>query len=432
MKKKPTNLPFLLNRAKKIERNKKKRLGKKYMSWKRIDYTQSEKYVADSKLRRVLKDKGFYQRDRHYSADKNIGRVIMPVIFCLVRNPEETICTLRKINYMLHVVKVKSLYLDYSKCEFLGLGASVIMDAMVMMERVERTRKQSDLIVEGNYPNTDEALQMFLVSGLIKHLEIKDTRKVESPRIERLDPFMKSCDSNELTNKVIDYYDRCLKRNGYQLTPEGINYFNELAGEIIDNLENHSGKNGTWYVSGHFEQSKNEELGKGSLVFISIGNTIYESLKETASNDIRLKLDTYFHKQYGNLANIRNKERSWTMLALQYMISRLNNSEDPDRGTGTIKFIESFTALGNTSGDDRPLMSVISGGIQIIFDGTYKILYNDKKIPVIAFNKDNDLNKKPDGNVVKLLQNKFPGVIISIEFYVDKKYLTKVRNESRN
>ena len=74
-------------------------------------------------------------------------------------------------------------------------------------------------------------------------------------------------------------------------------------------------------------------------------------------------------------------------------------------------------------------MSITSGGVQVLFDGTYKIqnqIVNGKKIPVIAFNDNNDISQPPDNNAVRLLSNTFPGVIISVEFYVDSKYLSGI------
>ena len=75
-------------------------------------------------------------------------------------------------------------------------------------------------------------------------------------------------------------------------------------------------------------------------------------------------------------------------------------------------------------------MTIISGNTHIMFDGTYNLSEKKTKngnIQVIAFNKENDLRKRPDPNYVKLLKNRFPGVIISLEFYLDKMYLDKLK-----
>lgn len=431
MKKNHIDLRFQMNRADKIERNRIKRRRKKYIPRRSVKFLlqhnrrESKNYIS-FRLHKVLQLKNFCRGDRHYRNDFKKNVIIIPKVFCLTRNPDETIDTLQSLNYILTKTKTEELYFDYSQCSFLGLGASVITDAIVLSGEKERSRRASPIVFTGSYPKTSEALQVFLVSGLVKHLGVEDISEIEIPQVERLDPFMRSFDPNELTNKVIDYYNRCLKRNKCQLSELGINYLNGLAGEIIDNLKNHSGDYGTWYVSGHFNQDANRSLGKGTLVFISVGNTIYESLRATASKATVAKLRRYTNKQYGAIVGDRDEERAWTTLSLQYRISRLNTIEHPDRGTGTIKFIESFTELGRTYNDEKPLMSIVSGGVRILFDGTYRIQkqnIGDKDVPVIAFNVDNDLSKRPDSKAVGLLRNRFPGVIISVEFYVDEKYL---------
>lgn len=433
MKKSCTKFRFWVNRAKKIERHRIKRKRKKYIPWKLVrklsDYDYQLSGGSNFKLRKVLRSKKFYRRDKRYRNSFERHTIVIPRIFCLTRNPNETINTLQIINYMITKTKITELFFDYSQCIFLGLGASVITDMIVLSGREERHKQFKSITFKGSYPKVDEALQVFLASGLVKHLGVEEVANLKIPQIERLDPFIKNHDPNELTNRVIDYYNRCLKRNHRQLSPLGIDRLNELAGEIIDNLKNHSGVDGTWYVSGHFRQDEDRSLGRGSLVFISIGSTIYESLKETASRETEKKLKTYTAKQYGKFVGPRDEERAWTTLSLQYRISRLNTTESPDRGTGTIKFIESFTELGQTHDNDKPSMSITSGGVQVLFDGTYKIqnqIVNGKKIPVIAFNDNNDISQPPDNNAVRLLSNTFPGVIISVEFYVDSKYLSGI------
>lgn len=42
---------------------------------------------------------------------------------------------------------------------------------------------------------------------------------------------------------------------------------------------------------------------------------------------------------------------------------------------------------------------------------------------IITFNKEQDLDLPPDKNYVKRLNNRFPGTIISMEFYIDRNYI---------
>lgn len=433
MKKTIVKINFERNRVNKIARNKKKRKNKKN-NYNKNYFLQSNKSKQEikTKVQKILEKNEFSKKiDIIYK--KAIIKI--PKEFCFIRNPEQSLEILKKINYFFEKTRIEEIFFDYSECELLGLDASVVMDVIVIDGLKYRKRYNIPTKLNGNYPKTKNAVQVFINSGLLKHLDI--SKNIEDPLIERLEPFVKNKSSLDLTNKVILYYQNCLKRNGYELTLKGIDKFNNLVGEIIDNLGNHSGENGDWFVSGHFAQRENNELGKGTLTFISFGNTIYESLKEpTVSQTIRKKLEAHT-KSHRNLFEIGswNEEMSWTVFALQYKISRLNSKKDPDRGTGTIKFIQNFSIIGKTVESEKPLMTILSGNTHILFDGTYNLknkIVRNKEVPVIAFNKENDLRKRPDKRVVKLLKNKFPGTIITVEFFVDRRYLKSIKEGNNN
>ena len=226
-----------------------------------------------------------------------------------------------------------------------------------------------------------------------------------------------------------------MRRIGYTLNNKGVSYFNELVGEIIGNAKEHSGIDGDWYISGHFSELSKEEYGKGSLCFISMGNTIYYNLINNCKSEETHKKIVEHLKNHKKLFNNGwNKEASVTVFGLQYRISSETDENNIDRGTGTIKFIDKFSKLGKTYNDEKPRMAILSGNTHILFDGTYNLSEKQTekgKAQVIAFNKDNDLKKRPDPNYVKVLKNGFPGVIISLEFHLDKKYFDKIKEEQK-
>ena len=91
--------------------------------------------------------------------------------------------------------------------------------------------------------------------------------------------------------------------------------------------------------------------------------------------------------------------------------------------------------IGANIDNKKSLMSITSGKCQILFDGTYKLeekVNKDKKYYQIAFNDSNNLNNKPDKRFVYNLQNKFPGTIISMEFYLDRKFFNMLLNKEEN
>ena len=410
------------NRCEKIARHKARKK-------KRKSNKKSNKTIELSNSQLVLKKDNFYKKPTICNREKTI--IEIPSIFNLINNPIESLDTLKEINYAFEQGRSKEINFDYSKCYDLGLDASVICDLLVSNGKSYRKNFNKKVKLSGNMPHGYEAGEMFCNSGLLRHLKLFN---LEDRLVERLDPFEVEKNVNAATNKTINYYNRCLQRYGMELNSKGIDYMNSLVGEIIGNADEHSGELGDWYVSGHFTQaSGNLKYGKGSLVFISIGNTIYENLKyNTKSELIQNKLNQHL-KYHKNLFDFTwNEESSLTVLGLQYKISSATDQKHPDRGTGTIEFIDSFSKLGSKIEGDVPKMAILSGRTHILFDGTYNIKEQKKgesMIKTIAFNKENDIKKKPDSKYVKVLENGFPGVIITTNFYVDSRFLKEKEAE---
>ncbi len=416
---------FLKNRSEKIARHKKKRRCKHKNN---NFFSKSNKFIL-KKSQITFDNNNFYKRVNN--CDVKETHINIPENFSLIENPDNSIETLKEINYLFFKSNTNRIVMNYSNCKKLGLEASVITDLIVLNGLNYRKKINHSVKLSGNVPSSYNAGEIFWNSGLLKHLSLS---KVEDPRVERLDPFTITMhDSNYATNETLTYFNNCLLRTGFLLNDDGISYFTRLIGEIIGNAKEHSGSNGEWYVSGHFTQATPGNYGKGCLSFISIGNTIYENLIHNCkSEETKRKINNHL-KAHKSLFNVGfNEEASVTVFGLQYKISSETDENNLDRGTGTIKFIDSFSNLGKTFNNEKPKMTIVSGNTHILFDGTYNLQNmkkNNQEIQVIAFNEENDLYKRPDSNYVKILKNRFPGVIISIEFYLDKMYLIKMREE---
>lgn len=96
--------------------------------------------------------------------------------------------------------------------------------------------------------------------------------------------------------------------------------------------------------------------------------------------------------------------------------------------------MEFFLELGQSLDAPRPpLMTIISGGTKLMFDGTYPM--QDQETPsgqsrkVLAFNSENDLSLAPDPAYVGRFAGFFPGTLVSLEFYLDPRHLSKVGDQ---
>lgn len=414
------NRKIRINKTNKIMRQ---RHREKYHHIKGIKSGKNgKKRYIPNKVIKLLDLKKFYHK---IEKNENIVIIEIPPIFSLITNPEVSIQTLKKIFTAIQNEKVQELFLDYSKCEELGLCASSVTDIIILNGIKYRKIINKPLNTKGNVPKSKEAREIFVISGLVKHLGIS---KIENKNTVRLD-IIKNEEQGKMTDKIIQYYDTCLNTQNYQLTVQGKSKFAHMIGEVLDNVNQHAGELATWYASGHFNIDKDRRDGKCRLVLFDFGDSIYEGLNREDTTEYTKKLLRDKTKEHYNIFNKKwNEEPLWMLYVLQYNVSRKRIDIDDDRGKGTIKLINNFMHIGKNIEGNNPTMAILSGNGYILFDSTYTLKeenINGKKIPIIAFNEENDLSKKPDSKYVKRIDENFPGTMISMEFYLDKEYIEK-------
>lgn len=364
--------------------------------------------------------KNFYCK---ISADNRFTKIKIPKVFSIIKNPEESILKLKEIYSAMMNLRINDIEFDYSECEELGLCASSITDIIVINALKYRRLKNSRIYTHGNYPKSLEAFEIFIISGLPKHLGLTNYKK---GNVKTLD-IIKNEEQTKMSEKIIEYYNECLATQHYSLTPEGKNIFGIMIGEVLDNAKNHGGKLTTYYAAGHFNIENGCEYGKCRLVLFNFGDSIYETLNSEETTEYTKKQLREKIKEHTNLFNRKwNEEPLSTLYSLQYNVSSKRTSEKDNRGKGTIKLINSFLQIGQNIEGKKPIMAIMSGRCHILFDTTYNLkneVINGKQVPIIAFNEDNDLSKVPDNRYVKRTEQYFPGTMISIEFYLDNKYI---------
>lgn len=356
--------------------------------------------------------------------------ITLPLSFSIKNNSRKTIEIIKEITNYFFEENDLELIINCNETTDMDLSALILLDTIIVRGTHYLNKKGYKCFINGYLPKDPQTKEIFIYSGLPKHLNLLGD--VIDKKIEILDPFLTINDTNIETHRIINYYNNCLKRNGYQLNTKGKVFFHSLINEIVDNARIHNGYKEKFYCGGFYsDRSK-----KGQLSIISFGNTIYESLNsETTTEEIKIKINDYIDCQKKFYDINYNEEMAWTVCALQYKISRFNSELTPDRGTGTIRFMEAFMNMGRTVNNDIPEMTLVSGKSQILFDGTYILkeeVINGESIQVIAFNKNNNLKEKPDKKYVKDVGVKFPGVIINVEFFVDRNYLERFKEENDN
>jgi len=394
-----------------------------------IKQNKSQKTYS-SKVITLLHAKKFYTniKDCVYGDSAFIQ---IPKKFSTISNAEETILTIKKLFAVLMNLKVREVFFDYSQCEELGLCASALTDIIALECKKYRKMKNINTHFAGNYPKTEEAKKMLIMSGLPKHLNLFDYK---DSKIKLLD-IMKNKDQDTMTTKIIDYYDECLKTQKYGLSKIGRNAFGRMIGEVIDNCQRHSGKSSTYYAAGYFNIEENQDYGKFRLIIFDFGDTMYETFKIGTSDYTRKLVDEKIRKHTNFFDKKWNEEVLTALYLLQYNVSRTRESANGSGGKGTIDLIENFMKIGMQNDEVKPQMILYSGKSYIYFDTTYKLeeqLIDNKNVKIIAFNKDNSLDIVPDKNYVYKVNEYFPGTMISIEFYLDHKYMDQILEAEKN
>lgn len=377
----------------------------------------------------------------------SVATVRLPRVFSISENPEETIRTLRRLYTVGKKERVGKIVFNYDDCEQMGLSASTIMDVIVLALEQFRNENYLDWELEGNFPKREDVRTMLCASGLLYHLKI-DTpwRDVDGDRIKRFQTVSgegngKTGKSSATATGLARYFSECLKTQHLELTDNGKRLLSGILGEVLDNCESHGGTGSTWYTQGHYQLVKGNEFGEMQLLFLSLGDSIYEGLKNDSSRETQQRLDFIKQNSKYKISNKNDEEILYTVCALQEGISRLRDKNKPGyagRGSGTVRMIQFFEDIGETEATNvEQQLTIVSGNVFLSFDKRYKMDTvsfeedlafgsGDKKI--IAFNKDNDIYNKPDKSCVRRIDERFPGTIISLKFYLDERY---IRQQSR-
>lgn len=393
----------------------------------------------------------YFLREKEFGKEKAIGNKMgykkilkVPAIFSISEKPDETIAFLQKLYYYGSRSDIKEIHIDHSECYCLEIAASTIMDVIVLAIKEYHKKIKKNIQFSGTIPSEGKVKDVFMASGLAAHMDLSidagipmDWHNIK--RFKLISGYHHSQISDITATKLAEYIIECMNTQGYTLNGKGKNLLGILFGEVLDNCEIHGGEQTTWFALGHYQQNNRaERYGEVQLVIFDFGNTIYEQLKEkTTSLRTKEKLEflSSVHKKFYN--KNWTEEMLYTLFSLQEGISRLKDDKvegNRRRGTGTVRLINNFQLIGQTTENKTPLMSITSGHTHICFDGTYKLksqAVEDKEIgleerKIIAFNEENDIFQPPDNRYVKRINTFFPGTVISLKFYFDREYLTQI------
>lgn len=386
---------------------------------------------------------------RHFELTSFFNRIrrtveiTIPPVFSISENPEETIKLLRQIYTIGKTPQNGKICFNYDKCQTMGLSASTILDVIILaLEQLHR-EKNWDWELEGNLPTSENVRTILCASGLPYHLNVQPPWLVNEERIKCFETVSgesngrRGKSSNTATN-LTKYFDTCLGTQGLELNDEGKRLLGGIMGEVLENCDNHGGKDGTWYTQGHYQLIKGNKYGEMQLLFLNLGNTIFEGFKSGTSKETKKRLVYIENAIRYELNNQIDQEVLYTLLSLQEGISRLRDKSKEGyagRGSGTVRMIQFFQDIGETEDNDMAQqLTILSGKVFINFNSKYKMeevnfdgdeAFGTGSKNIIAFNQYNDIFREPDVTCVKKIRENFPGTVISLKFYLDGRYIRK-------
>lgn len=389
-----------------------------------------------------LYQKNFF--DSKIKFDTKIAKIVIPEKFSLTDNPDKVFSILKKITGYIKLSSIEEIEFDYSKVIHLDLGA-ILLKNVICLNALKK-----GITFSGNFPGKNdldengkikekykEAIEIFMFSGLFKSFDLNPDDYCNFSGEPLTLPFKgagknpvgikcKTIKLGKIENDITEYFNKALRAAANrELNEDGERFFDKIIGEVIANCQEHTGEFNQYFCLGHYT-GINEELGRYQLSIFNFGQTIAEGIKnsktlpEEVQNRMAELVKIHSRKKYLVGPSEWDEESLTTLYSLQNKVSR-KFQKGKKRGTGTIRMLQAFQEVGGCSHEKyKPEMTIISGSTQIIVDNSEICKLNKKQI---SFNKENTLEIRPDKNYVKKIKSFFPGTVISLNIFLDKKWL---------
>jgi hypothetical protein len=439
---------------------------RKGLARKRKNRTYYKKHLLKIKLSNFLKEK---ERKSAYSIKSEIHTyfiekkfvakikkqddnvVEIPKLFSLIENYYESIIVIKKITMLMYSNYDHSITIDFDKCEKVDVPSLFVLQVI----RAEFWEHISYLNRRFSFANfkpkssvrkskIDKVNSYLLVCKILSETNLKcDMLPISTIGFIKGNKAQKHYSENKkgsAATEIVKYVDDCMLNHEYNLSDIGKNYLGGIVSEILNNAEDHSPFK-SWYVTAnHFSDLKIEDnknlVSEVNLAFLNFGYSFFEGFEQTKeeNQEIYLQMNDLFNQNTNFGADKKfTKEKLFTLYALQDGFSRLKY-ESESRGTGSMKFINSFLGIGDYEDTEKgycPQLSLFSGSTLLKCDNTYKPFSLDN-VYYLSLNKERDLAVLPSDTHLQTLTDYFPGSLLSIKIYFNKEHLTKkIENGTR-
>lgn len=412
----------------------------------------SFKKDADSKVLKSFKFElnDFLDEKGNIPSKKLDTEIVIPDDFSLESNYDETILTLSLIRKSLFRFLGNRFNIDFAKCknaDFSGLFLlKVILEECIReLKRLDKSLQYIKSIPEIRIHRSEkeEVNLRLLANGIIQRTQNKEVNFIPVSKLNlitgrRNQKHYAENKKGSATTTIREYINVSLKRHHFELNAVGTGYLDGLISEILNNAEDHSIFD-RWYVYANLFETKRDStnleiVSEINLAFLNFGNSIFEGFEETKIQNHKVynEMDSLYKIIYDTYRGKRfSKENLFTLYALQEGNSRLKYEKE-SRGTGTMKFINSFLSLGDYEDKDKnylPHLLIYSGATMLKCDNKYKPFLIENSF-YLSLNDSNDMTIPPESSHLRSLDSRFPGTLLIGKLYLNEDHLkNKIEND---
>lgn len=450
---------------KKRERKNLKRKGKTYNGNKVVSHAYTTLNKPEEYFENIIEgsksttythffNNGFY--NKKYFNDV----VIVPKVFSFHTNYDKSLDCIKRVFSSIYEFKFfqkdQQFILSFEKCEKVETSALLLLHTIVLDYFKYAKKISTKLGLNFNYKNiilkisnNDNVNNILQAVGFPGHGFVNTTASIPVYSLKVIIGNRKKKKHNEqskltISIKVRNFINTCLSRNGFSLSKQGINAFDNMIGEILNNAEDHSDID-DWFLTGNLFEYKNPSetegtIGELNLVFLNLGHSIYEGFEESKKinednySEMESLYNRFLEKNYTFKSSAPfSKENLMSLYALQEGYSRLHY-EDEGRGTGTMTFIRAFFEIGNYENQKLsiiPRLSIYSGYTNICITNKHPPFLRDN-IYFLSLNKEENLIAPPSKDHLRELNNRFPGTMLSVKMYINKNHILSKINKNNN
>lgn len=409
----------------------------KYMIWRqKIDDIIVSKHRND--LYEFFIRNGFFVTS---NAKIEIGK-----IFSIEKEPESAIKQLCAIHMAINKFAGLTVELDFKKCThtdahtifLVRIIATEYWDKQQALQRKLQIRQVTTKI-RLRLSDNQEVNKKLFAGQLLPTLQTKNEQMMPVSTMgihigEKSRAHYFENKKGATATRIVNYVSsECLKRYDSELSELNRNELSALVAEILNNAEDHS-TNNKWYATGTlFEDSRSHsadnKVGELNITIVNFGQSFFEGLENTKKENQETygKIDALYNQvSRSKNGNSFSKENYFTLYALQDGVSRLK-FEQESRGTGTMKFINSFLSIGDYEDSIHgyhPNLIILSGNTWLRCDNQYKTFQIDE-VNFLSLNSQSDLQYPPEKSHLTSISMKFPGTVLGVKVYFNKDHLLR-------